>query len=51
LAGAEPYALARGLYRVTRPRAEQFVREVFAAEAEPAKSRAAQVPPRFVEPA
>jgi phenylacetic acid degradation operon negative regulatory protein len=49
--GADAYALARALYRATRPRAEQFVREALAAEAEPAKSRAAEVPHRFVETA
>ena len=47
--GAAAYALARALYRATRIRADRFVRATLAAESEPAKSRAAKIPPRFVE--
>jgi phenylacetic acid degradation operon negative regulatory protein len=47
--GADAYALARALYRAARPRAEQFVREVLAAEAEPTKSPAPAALPRFVD--
>lgn len=49
--GADAYALARTLYRATRPGADQLVHDVLAAEDEPVKSRAARIPPRFAAPA
>jgi phenylacetic acid degradation operon negative regulatory protein len=49
--GAVAYALARSLYCAARPRADQFVRNVLAAEGELAKSRTGRTSPRFAAPA